>query len=61
MQTKNNGGDVLARGGIRANFPATDGGVSKDKWAAAFDDFDPEAFKAAPNPAQARAVVESEE
>lgn len=38
-------GDKLARGGVRANFPATDGGVSKDKWDAAFDDFDPEAFK----------------
>ncbi len=38
-------GDKLARGAARAQFMTTEGGVSQDKWAQAFDDFDPEAFK----------------
>jgi hypothetical protein len=42
-------GDKLARGGVRADFATTDGGVSADKWAQAFDDFDLEAFNAKPN------------
>ena len=37
-------GDKLASGGIKANFQTTDGRVSEDKWAAAFDDFSPEEF-----------------
>jgi hypothetical protein len=28
----NNGGDVLARGGRKANFPAAGGNVSQEKW-----------------------------
>jgi len=38
------GGDVLARGGVRAQFGAVNQ-VSDDKWKAAFDDFDPEKFR----------------
>lgn len=28
----NNGGDVLARGARKANFPAAGGNVSQEKW-----------------------------
>jgi len=38
------GGDVLARGGVRAQFGSVKQ-VSDDKWKAAFDDFDPEKFR----------------
>ncbi len=31
----NGGGDILARGGIRANFPMSSG-MSQEKWDAAF-------------------------
>ena len=39
-----NGGDVLARGGVRAQFGSVKQ-VSEDKWKAAFDDFDPEKYR----------------
>lgn len=42
-------GDRLARGGIKATFPATDGGITQDAWSRAFDDYNPEEFKNAPN------------
>ena len=38
-------GDKLARGAVKAQFMTTEGGISQDKWAAAFDDFDAEKFK----------------
>jgi hypothetical protein len=47
-------GDKLARGAVKATYPATEGGIAADKWAQAFDDFDPEAFKNAPNKTQQR-------
>ena len=37
------GGDVLARGGIKASFAAVSG-TSADKWAEAFGNFDPKAY-----------------
>jgi hypothetical protein len=39
-------GDVLARGGISATFPACESGVSEDKWKKAFEDYDSAAFLA---------------
>jgi hypothetical protein len=42
MQTVNNGGDVLARGGVRAQFHPPN--VSKKKYDAATKDFDLERF-----------------
>jgi hypothetical protein len=42
MQTLNNGGDVLARGGVRAQFHPPS--VSKEKYDAATQDFDLEKF-----------------
>jgi hypothetical protein len=47
-------GDRLARGAHRAQFMTTEGGISDDKWAAAFEDFDVEAFKNAPNKSMRR-------
>jgi hypothetical protein len=47
-------GDRLARGAHRAQFMTTEGGVSEDKWAAAFEDFDAEAFKNEPNKSSVR-------
>lgn len=44
MQTVNNGGDVLARGGVRAQFRSPN--VSKEKYDAATQDFDLEKFLA---------------
>ena len=37
------GGDVLARGGVKATFAAVEG-TSADKWAEAFGNFDPLAY-----------------
>ena len=37
-------GDKLARGAATATFPQGEN-IAKDKWAAAFDDFDPEVWK----------------
>lgn len=45
MQTKNSGGDVLARGGSRATFRPPEG-VTEEKYNDIFADFDPEAYKA---------------
>jgi hypothetical protein len=36
----NNGGDVLARGARRANFPAAGGKVSQEKWDSIWADED---------------------
>lgn len=44
MQTKNSGGDVLARGGSRATFRPAEG-VSDEKWNDIWADYDPEAYK----------------
>jgi hypothetical protein len=52
MQTVNKGGDVLARGATRNTFPPAGGNVSDEKWNEMWGDFDPEAYKKAPNPAQ---------
>jgi hypothetical protein len=40
----NNGGDALARGQRKAQFPPAK--TTQDKWNDAFADFDPEKFKA---------------
>jgi hypothetical protein len=37
-------GDILARGGRRATYTTTEGGVKASKWNKAFDDFDYKAF-----------------
>lgn len=34
----NNGGDVLARGARKANFPAAGGNVSQEKWDSIWED-----------------------
>ena len=34
--SQNRGGDVLARGGARAQFRASDAGVTQEKWNQAF-------------------------
>jgi len=49
------GGDVLARGGVRAQFGSVKT-VSQDKWNAAFDDFDPEKFRRDADAEKARDV-----
>ena len=36
----NNGGDVLARGARKANFPAAGGNVSQEKWDSIWEDED---------------------
>jgi hypothetical protein len=48
-------GDKLARGAVRASYSTTEGGVTQDKWAQAFDDYNPEEFKNAPNKSSVRA------
>jgi hypothetical protein len=47
-------GDKLARGASRATFSTTEGGVTQDKWAQAFDDYNPEEFKNAPEKTRLR-------
>jgi hypothetical protein len=37
-------GDILARGGRKATYSTTEGGVKASKWNKAFDDFDYEKF-----------------
>jgi hypothetical protein len=44
MQTRNSGGDVLARGGVRCTFHSPE--VSKEKYDEATQDFDLEKFLA---------------
>ena len=45
-----NGGDQLARGSKSANFPASDGKVSQEKWDFIFQDWSPEKPSATPLP-----------
>lgn len=50
MQTVNKGGDVLARGNVRCQFPPAGGSVSDKQWEEMWKnedgtDFDPEAYK----------------
>jgi hypothetical protein len=47
-------GDRLARGAVRATYTTTEGGITDDKWAKAFGDFDPEKFQNEPNKSQVR-------
>ena len=47
-------GDKLARGAVRASYSTTEGGVTQDAWSKAFDDFNPEEFKNAPNKSSQR-------
>lgn len=42
-------GDRLARGAVRAVYAATEVKITEDKWAKAFDDFDPEKFQSESN------------
>jgi hypothetical protein len=51
-----NSGDRLARGGVKAQFMTSEGGIPADKWAQAFDDFDPEKFKAEPEKSRLRSA-----
>jgi hypothetical protein len=53
-------GDKLARGAVRATYAATEGGITEDKWAQAFGDFDAEKFKAAPEKSRLRSEPEEE-
>lgn len=55
MRTVNGGGDQLARGASKVQFKPAEG-VSKDVWAAAFDDLDVEKFRAEPNKSMQRTV-----
>jgi hypothetical protein len=63
MSTGPGSGDKLARGAVRASFMTTEGGIAEDKWAKAFDDFNPEKFKAAPEKSRLRSepVEETEQ
>jgi hypothetical protein len=53
-------GDKLARGAVRATYTTTEGRITEDKWANAFDDFDPEKFKNAPNQSSVSSDTSSE-
>jgi hypothetical protein len=37
-------GDILARGGRKASYTTTEGGVSQKKWDDMFKDYEPEKF-----------------
>jgi len=52
-------GDKLARGAARATYSTTEGGITQDKWAEAFGDFDPEKFKNEPNKSSVRTISDS--
>jgi hypothetical protein len=54
MQTINKGGDCLASGATRCQFPPVGGGISEEKWKEMWEGFDAEAYKNAPNPAQVK-------
>lgn len=41
MQTINKGGDVLASGAARNQFPPAGGAVSQEKWDEIFKDYNP--------------------
>ena len=43
-----NGGDKLASGAVKASFGPVEK-VSDEKWAEAFDDFNPEKYRRLPN------------
>lgn len=45
MQTINKGGDVLARGGVKNQFPPAGGGVTQEKWDSIFADFNLDEYK----------------
>jgi hypothetical protein len=45
--SSHNGGDQLARGLVKADFPACEPGVSDEKWRQAFEDFDPVKYREA--------------
>ena len=53
-------GDKLARGAVRATYASTEGGVTEDKWAEAFGEFDPEKFKNEPNKSSQRTTSDSD-
>lgn len=53
-------GDKLARGAARATYSTTEGGITQDKWAQAFDDYNPEEFKNAPNQSSIRTASDSD-
>lgn len=42
MQTINKGGDVLASGAARCQYPPAGGAVTQEKWNEIFKDFKPE-------------------
>jgi hypothetical protein len=42
MQTQNKGGDVLASGGIKAQFPPAGSGKTQEEWDEMWKDFTPE-------------------
>lgn len=49
-------GDKLARGAVKASYSTTEGGITEDKWAEAFGEFDPEKFKNEPNKSSQRTI-----
>jgi len=49
MRTENSGGDVLARGGVKATFQTASVSVTAEKWESIFGDFDAEAYKRGSN------------
>jgi hypothetical protein len=47
-------GDKLARGAVKAVYSTTEGGITQDKWSQAFDDYNPEEFRNAPEKTRLR-------
>jgi hypothetical protein len=47
-------GDKLARGAVKAVYSTTEGGITQNKWDKAFDDYNPEEFKNAPEKTRLR-------
>jgi hypothetical protein len=54
-------GDRLARGASKAQFMTTEGGITENKWAQAFDNFDAEKFKNEPNKSSVRSDASLQE
>jgi hypothetical protein len=54
MQTINKGGDCLASGATRCQFPPAGRSISQEKWDRMWEGFDAETYKNAPNPAQVK-------
>ena len=52
-------GDKLARGAVSAKFSTTEGGVSQEKWDAAFN-FDPEVYKNVAEKSKLRSAPEED-